>query len=53
MGLSKGVKKLVQGKVPNVGRYDNIAEFLSRNANLSEDDDEASRAWSVLPTGDF
>ena len=47
MGLSKGVKKLVQGKVPNLGRYDDVAEFLSRDANLSEseveDDNEASR----------
>ena len=47
VGLSKGVKKLVQGKVPNLGRYDDVAEFLSRDANLSEseveDDNEASR----------
>ena len=47
MGLSKGVKKLVQGKVPNLGRYDDVAEFLSRDANLSEseveDDNEGSR----------
>ena len=47
VGLSRGVKKLVQGKVPNLGRYDDVAEFLARDAaNLSEseaEDDEASK----------
>ena len=47
-GLNKGVKKLVKGKVPNLSRYDDIAEYLENGggggASESEaEDDEASK----------
>jgi len=30
VGLSKGVKKLVQSKVPNLGRFEDISDFITK-----------------------
>lgn len=30
VGISKGVKKLVKAKVPDMGKYDDISEFLHK-----------------------
>lgn len=30
VGISKGVKKMVQNKVPNLARYDEISDFLTK-----------------------
>lgn len=44
--MSKGVKKIVQGKVPNLSKFEDVSEFLTKSGNLSEsefEDDETSR----------
>ncbi|XP_046671904.1 protein Peter pan-like [Homalodisca vitripennis] len=44
VGLSRGVKKLVQSKVPNLGRYEDVSEFLLRgdvSESEAEDDGES------------
>nr|CAG4647855.1 EOG090X0508 [Moina brachiata] len=46
VGISKAVKKLVQSKVPNLGKLNDIAEFISKSALLSDseaEDDPASK----------
>jgi hypothetical protein len=30
VGLSKGVKKLVQSKVPNLGRFEDVSDFITK-----------------------
>lgn len=30
VGVSRGVKKMVQGKVPNLGKCNDISEFLTK-----------------------
>uniref|UniRef100_T1J3I8 Brix domain-containing protein n=1 Tax=Strigamia maritima TaxID=126957 RepID=T1J3I8_STRMM len=39
-GLSKGVKKLIQNKVPNLGNFNEISEFMIDGGNLSESEVE-------------
>lgn len=44
MGLSRGIKKLVQAKVPNLSRCQDISDFLTKST-MSEseaEDDEVS-----------
>ncbi|CAK1543805.1 unnamed protein product [Leptosia nina] len=46
VGLNKGVKKIVQGKIPNLNRCKDISEFFDKAALLSEsefEDDTANR----------
>ena len=46
VGMTKGVKKIVQGKIPNLSRYDDMAEFLAKSGALSDsefEDDEGSK----------
>ncbi|TRY74758.1 hypothetical protein TCAL_00734 [Tigriopus californicus] len=46
VGMSKGVKKIVQGKVPNLSRFEDVSEYLDKAGNLSEsefEDDETNR----------
>ena len=47
VGLSKGIKKIVTGKIPNLARYEDMSEFLnSKGGQTSEsegEDDETSR----------
>ncbi|KAL1123169.1 hypothetical protein AAG570_002256 [Ranatra chinensis] len=40
VGLSKGMKKLVKGKVPNLAKYDDVADFLIKDEQLSESEAE-------------
>jgi len=48
VGLSRGVKKVVIGKVPNLGKCDDISDFLTSVATDSEyEDDDAGHV--VLP----
>ena len=53
VGLSKGVKKIVTGKIPNLGRYEDMSEFLrhkgpgSLTSDSEGEDDESSRV--MLP----
>jgi ribosome biogenesis protein SSF1/2 len=30
VGLSKGVKKLVQSKVPNLGQFEDVSDFITK-----------------------
>ncbi|XP_066253597.1 protein Peter pan [Euwallacea similis] len=46
-GLSKGVKKMVQGKVPNLARCQDISEFFSKTAAMSESEAEDDAANHV------
>ncbi|KAG8200583.1 hypothetical protein JTE90_000653 [Oedothorax gibbosus] len=39
-GMSRPVKKLIQGKVPNLSQYKDIEDFLQRSGNLSESEYE-------------
>lgn len=44
VGLSRGVKKIVQAKIPNLSKCEDISEFLTKST-MSEsemEDDEAS-----------
>jgi len=46
VGVGRGVKKIVSSKVPNLGRYEDVADFLTKAGAQSEseaEDDEASR----------
>merc|ERR1712141_382927 len=53
VGMSKPLKKIVQGKVPNLSRYQDMSEYLAGGGNFSEseaeDDPEVSRV--TLPQG--
>ncbi|CAH1975407.1 unnamed protein product [Acanthoscelides obtectus] len=40
VGISKGVKKVVQGKVPDLSRCNDIAEFFTKAGMLSESEAE-------------
>ncbi|XP_063787553.1 suppressor of SWI4 1 homolog isoform X2 [Pseudophryne corroboree] len=40
VGMSKGTKKLLQEKFPNMSRWDDISELLVKGANLSESEAE-------------
>ncbi|XP_066563944.1 suppressor of SWI4 1 homolog [Amia ocellicauda] len=40
VGMSRGVKKLMQEKLPNMGRFEDISELLMKGANLSESEAE-------------
>lgn len=61
VGISRQVKKLVvQGKVPNLGRYENVSEFLQRGLNggdltsdseADEDEEAGGRIVQSLPGG--
>ncbi|KAM7361833.1 brix domain-containing protein peter pan [Cochliomyia hominivorax] len=50
VGLTKGVKKLVLGKIPNLSKCEDISDFIMQDGNASEseaEDDENSQV--VLP----
>ncbi|XP_047211995.1 suppressor of SWI4 1 homolog [Girardinichthys multiradiatus] len=40
VGMSRGVKKLMQEKFPNMSKFDDITELLVKGANLSESEAE-------------
>ncbi len=55
VGLSKGVKKLAMGKIPNLGRFEDMSDFLSSQnpgvltSDSEGEEDETSRV--TLPQG--
>ena len=48
VGMSKSIKKLVQGKVPNLARFDDVADFVSNNPALSESEFEDDEDTKVI-----
>ncbi|KAK6170878.1 hypothetical protein SNE40_019168 [Patella caerulea] len=40
VGLSRGVKKLMKSKVPDLGKYADVSEYLAKGGNLSESEAE-------------
>ncbi|MGH0170692.1 UNVERIFIED_CONTAM: hypothetical protein FKN15_059690 [Acipenser sinensis] len=40
VGMSKGIKKLLQEKFPNMSKFEDISELLMKGANLSESEAE-------------
>merc|ERR1712168_1724203 len=40
VGMSKGMKKLIKAKVPNMGRFDDISDLLMKCGDLSESEVE-------------
>ncbi|XP_046554508.1 suppressor of SWI4 1 homolog [Haliotis rubra] len=40
VGLTKGVKKLTKTQLPDLGKYNDISEFIERGGNLSESEGE-------------
>ncbi|XP_038640509.1 suppressor of SWI4 1 homolog, partial [Scyliorhinus canicula] len=40
VGMSRGMKKLLQAKFPNMSRFEDISELLMKGANLSESEAE-------------
>uniref|UniRef100_A0A667W8F9 Peter pan homolog n=1 Tax=Myripristis murdjan TaxID=586833 RepID=A0A667W8F9_9TELE len=40
VGMSRGVKKLMQERFPNMGKFEDISELLLKGANLSESEAE-------------
>ncbi|XP_061704222.1 protein Peter pan [Cydia pomonella] len=48
VGLNKGTKKIVQGKIPNLNRCKDMSEFFDKAALLSESEFEDDPASQVL-----
>ncbi|XP_061196910.1 suppressor of SWI4 1 homolog isoform X1 [Saccostrea echinata] len=40
VGLSKGVKKLIKAEVPDLSRYNDVCDFITKGGNLSESEAE-------------
>ena len=53
VGLSKGIKKIATGKIPNLAKFEDMSEFLASKGGLTSDsegeDDETSKV--TLPQG--
>uniref|UniRef100_A0A8D0DTF4 Peter pan homolog n=1 Tax=Salvator merianae TaxID=96440 RepID=A0A8D0DTF4_SALMN len=47
VGMSKGIKKLLQEKFPNLSRLDDISELLIRDINLSESEAEQDGSHNI------
>uniref|UniRef100_A0A8C6YGD7 Peter pan homolog n=1 Tax=Naja naja TaxID=35670 RepID=A0A8C6YGD7_NAJNA len=47
VGMSKGLKKLLQEKFPNMNRLDDISELLVRDINLSESEAEQDGSHNI------
>ncbi|UJR13682.1 hypothetical protein I4U23_000694 [Adineta vaga] len=41
-GISRAAKKLLQGKVPDLSRFNDISDFMYREGNASESEDEST-----------
>ncbi|KAM6038300.1 uncharacterized protein VSU04_015746 [Chlamydotis macqueenii] len=48
VGVSKGLKKLLQEKFPNMSRLEDISELLVKDINLSESEAEQDGSHNVL-----
>ena len=46
VGMSKGVKKLVKSKVPNLSRFDDVSDFLLRY--ILEKNQGSLSTWKTL-----
>jgi len=52
VGICKGTKKIVQGKVPNLGKCADIGEFIDKGGGLSESEAEEDETSHVsAPSG--
>ncbi|CAH0723988.1 unnamed protein product, partial [Brenthis ino] len=49
VGLNKGTKKMVQGKIPNLNKCKDMSEFFDKAALLSESEFEDDNNQVVLP----
>ncbi|XP_060524757.1 protein Peter pan isoform X2 [Cylas formicarius] len=49
VGVSKGVKKVIQGKVPNLARCNDISEYFAKTAILSESEADDPSTHVTLP----
>ncbi|XP_044299640.1 suppressor of SWI4 1 homolog isoform X2 [Varanus komodoensis] len=47
VGMSKGLKKLLQEKFPNMSRLEDISELLARDINLSESEAEQDGSHNI------
>ncbi|KAM4747426.1 suppressor of SWI4 1 homolog [Rhinophrynus dorsalis] len=47
VGMSKGMKKLLQEKFPNMSRWEDISELLVKGANLSESEAEQDGDYNI------
>uniref|UniRef100_A0A8C8SDQ0 Brix domain-containing protein n=1 Tax=Pelusios castaneus TaxID=367368 RepID=A0A8C8SDQ0_9SAUR len=48
VGVSKGIKKLLQEKFPNMSRLEDISELLVKDINLSESEAEQDGTHNIL-----
>ncbi|XP_059588201.1 suppressor of SWI4 1 homolog isoform X2 [Alligator mississippiensis] len=48
VGVSKGMKKLLQERFPNLSRLEDISELLVKDVNLSESEAEQDGAHNIL-----
>lgn len=48
VGLSRGLRKILQEKFPNLGRVDDVSELLTGNVALSESEAEPDGTQNVL-----
>nr|XP_020667738.1 suppressor of SWI4 1 homolog [Pogona vitticeps] len=48
VGMSKGLKKLLQEKFPNMSRLEDISELLVRDINLSESEAEQDGSHNIM-----
>ncbi|XP_041364631.1 suppressor of SWI4 1 homolog [Gigantopelta aegis] len=39
-GMSRGIKKLIKSKLPDLGKYEDISEYVDKGGNLSESEAE-------------
>lgn len=49
VGVSKSVKKLLQNKVPDLSRYNDVSEFITNPVQLSESEADDETNQVVLP----
>lgn len=47
-GISRAAKKLLQGKVPDLSKYNDISDYMYREGNASESEDEGDANAEVI-----
>ncbi|KAM9394543.1 suppressor of SWI4 1 homolog [Pholidichthys leucotaenia] len=53
VGMSRGVKKLMQERFPNMSKFDDISELLMKGANLSESEGEQDGEHNITELPQF
>uniref|UniRef100_A0A1B0FMC3 Brix domain-containing protein n=1 Tax=Glossina morsitans morsitans TaxID=37546 RepID=A0A1B0FMC3_GLOMM len=48
VGLTRGVKKLIMGQIPNLAKCEDIADFIMQEGNASESEAEADENSQVI-----